>query len=225
MRTKGTTAIDPIPEGKFPGVVCGDYGIGEQPSEYYNPKDTVCLEIELPTVFDDEGQPRRITTGRWGYKNTAHPNSNLRRDVEIIIDREYTKEEEVEGFDLDELLGLNVYVRITHTDNGHHQIKCFQTYPESDDPIVGSRELIAYDFYGDAAIPEATPDYIKKWIEEAINYKGEVGADHTTQKPATQQGRRTVGMPQKKQSAWERQQQAARDAAEKLRNRKRDQQE
>lgn len=95
--------------------------LGTQHNETYDNdarKMMICWELPTELIPDGElkGQPFAITG--W-YTRSLGEKSNLRRDLEAWRGKKFT-EEELEGFDIDVVLGQACFINVVHSEDGKY---------------------------------------------------------------------------------------------------------
>lgn len=112
---KPESSFKPCPEGLHQAVcvdVC-DLGIVEGP---YGAKPKV--EIRWQTELENDETQRRFELRMW-FTLSLHEKATLRKTLEAWRGRKFT-EAELQGFDLEKLIGVNCQVQVIHhiTDEG-----------------------------------------------------------------------------------------------------------
>lgn len=106
---KPESSFDPCPEGLHQAVCVDvlDLGIVNGP---YGEKH----KVELRWQVDQENQHtgRRFVLRKW-YTLSLHEKATLRKDLECWRGRKFT-EQELDGFDLEKLLGVNCQLQVIH---------------------------------------------------------------------------------------------------------------
>lgn len=183
----GGQTFEPIPQSLHHAVCYSVYDLGTHWNEYKpNPAQSkwnslVRVVWELPQVrmeFEKDGQmldlPRSISQK---FTASLHENAKLRKWLQSWRGKEFTKQE-LEGFELSVLLGVNCTLQIIH------KIKGDKTYanianilPLMDKALKKEPENKTKHFTLDSNtwnIPEDTPDWIraeitqsKEWLEQA----------------------------------------------------------
>lgn len=112
-----TTNYEPIEEGTYPAVCVGLYDIGYQYSEKYDKsqrKVIIAWEIMDDDIGDEtEGETKHRTISAT-YTFSFDPKATLRKVLKRWRGREFT-EEELDGFDLKNVLGVSCQVQILHS--------------------------------------------------------------------------------------------------------------
>lgn len=180
-KDKGGDDFEPIPEGMQHGICYGLYDLGTQRTEFQGtPKKIhqVLLVWELPEIRIDlerdggetENLPRSISKR---YTLSLHKKANLRKELESWRGKTFT-ELELEGFNLQKLLGVNCTLQIMHNkkeDRTYSNIS--NVLPLLSHPQKQPENPIRFFSFEDHTnIPEGTPD----WISDIIKNAEEWGA-------------------------------------------------
>lgn len=112
---KPESNFDPCPEGLHQAVCVDVVDLGLQKGPY---GEKFKVEIRWQADILNERTGRRFELRKW-YTNSLHEKANLRKDLECWRGRKFT-EQELEGFDLEKLLGVNCQLQVIHniTDDG-----------------------------------------------------------------------------------------------------------
>jgi len=152
--------FDPVPAGTWQAVCYGVFDIGLQKS-VFNGEEKIqhkCIvSFEINKIFDTEGQykgKRFVISKR--YTVSLHEKSSLRKDLEAWRGKKFT-EQELEGFDIEKLIGANCLLNISHTE------KDGKTYSN----IMAIMKCQA-DLKPLIAENKDMPEWIKKLQEKAI---------------------------------------------------------
>jgi hypothetical protein len=105
---KPETSFAPCPEGLHQAVCVDVVDLGIQKSAF-GERHKVEIRWQVDET-DDRG--RRFELRKW-YTLSLHEKSNLRKDLECWRGRKFT-EEELKGFDLERLLGVNCQLQVIH---------------------------------------------------------------------------------------------------------------
>lgn len=177
------TSIEPIEAGNHHGICVAVIDLGTQYNETFNkaqPK--VMFTWELPDfpILDEGGEPDPTKGFRLiskEYTVSLHEKANLYGDLVSWRGRDFTPEE-LEGFNVKNVLGANCLVNVVHVTKGnksYSNVAAIAKLPKSITNKVGTYKLI-YDMdEGITPIPEGVPDWIKKKIEASQEYIAELG--------------------------------------------------
>ena len=107
---KPESSFDPCPEGLHQAVCVDavDLGLQETP---WGPKQKV--ELRWQTDLVNTRTSKRFEV-RKRYTASLHEKARLRQDLECWRGRKFT-EEELKGFDIDKVVGINCQVQVIHT--------------------------------------------------------------------------------------------------------------
>jgi len=110
-QTGSGTDFVPAPSGTHVAIAIGLKDLGHQWSEKYsNWSPRIIITWELPEALMEDGKP--FTIQSW-YGNSLGPKSYLRRDLEAWRDKKFS-DEELEGFDLTNILGKACLISVEH---------------------------------------------------------------------------------------------------------------
>jgi hypothetical protein len=165
------------PEGLHSGVCCGVYDLGTHYSERFN-KSTrkVLLCWELPkvrmTIETDDGAPKEFPKVQSKqYTNSLHKRAKLRQDLEVWRGKKFTTEE-LKGFDLTKLLGVNCNLQIMHNDSEttgqtYANVTAVMPIAEGQEKFKPEREVKYFSFEDHTEIPKGTPEWIEGMIKDS----------------------------------------------------------
>lgn len=105
----------PPPEGTFIAVCYRVVDLGTQETNYNGQvkhQRLLLLSWELPDELMEDGRPFTINKR---YTYSSSPKSNLRKDLESWRGKRFT-DAEIEGFEVDTLLGIGCMLNVTHTE-------------------------------------------------------------------------------------------------------------
>lgn len=103
------TKFTPAPEGLHQAVCVDVHDIGLQKTPW-GEKHKVLLVWQIDALNEQTGKRFDV---RAYYTNSLSEKANLRRDLECWRARKFTKDE-LDGFDLEKLLGANCQLQIVH---------------------------------------------------------------------------------------------------------------
>src|SRR5688572_13681182 len=109
MARKPESSFDPCPEGLHQACCVDVVDLGLQKGQY---GEKFKIEIWWQVDLVNERTGRRYTLRKW-YTNSLHEKANLRKDLECWRGRKFT-EQELAGFDLEKLLGVNCQLQVIH---------------------------------------------------------------------------------------------------------------
>ena len=167
--------FSPVPAGTHLGICTTLVRLGKQPDSRFEPKDKVYIRWELPeqtiTWRDKNGGDHSgpMTLGKT-YTESLAPKSNLRAHLETWRGRGFT-DEELNGFDLTDILGKPCMLGVVHREGGERvyaDVKTVSQAPAGVDPKPATK-LMAFDC--DDEDPEAfalLPTWLQKKIRARI---------------------------------------------------------
>lgn len=166
----------PLEEGVYMAVCRQIIDLGEQESSgQFGDKVVrqVFIQWELPEeTIDVNGSPEPRRIGKT-YNVSFNEKATLRKDLETWRGRKFT-EEELKGFDLDNILGKGCQIQIIHTSKGDKVydnvagIMCLPRGMRLDPPAE------VYSFVLEAGRLdeiEAMPDWLQKRIKAGLTYQ------------------------------------------------------
>lgn len=178
VKDNGGYDIEPIPEGMHHGICYAVYDLGTQHSDTFNNDSRQLVIIwEIPEErieIEKDGQklnlPRAISrmfTASLGKK------ANLRKTLEAWRGRVFTPEE-LEGFDLVKLLGVNCQLQVLHkTKDNKTYSNVVSVVPLAKGMTLKKPEnptkYFCFDENGD--IPDGTPDWIVEYIQKSQEFQ------------------------------------------------------
>ena len=128
----------------------------------------ICWELkELMKEGENEGKPFMISKF---YTLSLWDKANLRKDLESWRGKEFT-EDELKGFDLENLIGANCFLNIIE---GKKQDGTMRAQIASINPIAaGMEKLVIFN--------KKAPDWIEKKRSQSIEAQGESAGENTEQ--------------------------------------------
>jgi len=173
--------IEPIPPGVHAALCYGVIDLGTQPNRKFGGENRqVLLQWELPSCrgeFEKDGElrdlPRAISRR---YTLSLDEKSNLRRELESWRGRKFT-DEELSGFDLQNLLGASCQIQVVHQtklDGGvFARIGAIMALPQgSSVPKETENPHTFFAFDEETGSPEL-PKGIPEWVIEIIRESNE----------------------------------------------------
>ena len=159
--------------------------IGTQHGEYQGKPTTnnqVIIGWELPKELMDDGQPFVISAF---FNNFLGEGSKLRKTLEAWRSRPFTREE-LDGFDLEKLLGAKCMLNVVQNDKGKSVIGSVNPMPKEMDcpPQINKSFAFWLDEFDDNRFAEL-PEGLQKIIAASDEYKELMAqpAPKTTTKP------------------------------------------
>lgn len=185
---KAGVDFTPIEPGMYAAVCIGVIDLGTQHSEKYGPSSKVLLQFEIPeekVIIEGVEQPRtlsKIYTASLGKK------ANLRRDLDSWRGRAFTKEE-LNGWDLTNVLGAPCMLNIVHQERGdrvYANIANISPLPKNYPPPVSGTPHTTFLLMENQPIPEHLPDWVKNMIGECEELQSQ--KSHVSNQPPPQSG-------------------------------------
>lgn len=167
-KPQGNEDFEPIEAGVNQAICIRYYDLGTQYMEAFDKSARkVMLMWEVPeSRIEIEGKdlPRAISKE---YTLSLHKKANLRVDLESWRGKMFT-ERELEGFDLDKILGTNCMLNIIHKSNDRGtfaNVASVMPLMKNMSKRKPENPLVCFSFdEGEIKIPEGTP----QWIEDKI---------------------------------------------------------
>jgi hypothetical protein len=179
--TEGASKYPILAEDVYQAVCFSIYDLGTQHSEKFQNNYRKCIIVwEIPSELIEVERnglkcdlPRAVSKE---YTLSLNEKANLRKDLENWRGRKFT-EDELKGFDLEKLIGVNCMVQIIHTTKGDKTYANVSTVLPLYKGIAALKPInptTLYDTY-QGEPPADTP----KWIVEKIHDSLEWVAAHT----------------------------------------------
>ncbi|WOO43137.1 phage replication initiation protein, NGO0469 family [Rubellicoccus peritrichatus] len=202
-RENKSDSIEPISVGIHQAVCYGVYDLGEQWQEWQGKgkwSRKVCVVWELPEErieFEDKetGEPVNIPrSASQIYTLSLDPKSRLRKDLESWRGRPFTQDE-LEGFDLKQLLGVNCQLQIVHNQgSGKHAGKVFANIQNimalgrGASKLTPENKVAFFSFEeceeGEAPIfPEKMPEWLQNKVKDSKTWKDVTGTSPQDEEP------------------------------------------
>lgn len=170
--------IEPIPADTYHAICYGVVDLGHQINLMFgNSQHKICLLFELPDLTIDikDGKTVRRTISKI-YTMSLNEKSNLYKDLISWRGQEFT-DEELDGFDVFVLAGINCLLTIVNTTKGkktYSNIGSISKLMKSMPKMKPENELIKYSIQDDGLnnVPESLP----QWIKDTIKKSEEAGA-------------------------------------------------
>lgn len=180
------TDFEQVPAGTHPAYCYAVIDIGHQAGEYKgqkNVKPQVILSFEFPTErITIEGEDKPMIMSSF-YTLSLSKKANLKNDLESWRGRPFTPEE-LEGFDLKNVVGKPCTVAVYHNENGKARVKNVNAAMKGIQiPAMYNKPLwFDIDEHGTnspqyQAVPEWIQEFIKKRVEPGVEMAEAAGAD------------------------------------------------
>ena len=178
---EGGEAIEPVDAGVHQAICYAIYDLGTQYSPVYDKSSRKCVIIwELPDrriEIVKDGQtlnlPRAISKQ---YTLSLREKANLRKDLETWRGKAFSQEE-LAGFDISKLVGVNCMLQVLHKVNGdktYANIVSILPLYKGINKLEPENPLIVYTL-DQGTPPETTPKWITKIISESAEMKASDG--------------------------------------------------
>lgn len=180
-KDSGNTRIPPLEAGTYPAICNSVIDIGLQYSKAFNKENhQVMFMFEIPseTIEIDGETKSRMISGT--YTMSLSERSNLRKMLESWRSKAFT-EEELNGFDLEKVLGLPCLVTIINetgkNGNSYSNISNVSKMPKGFPAPEGREEPFLFDMGGKdwMVMLPSLPEWIQNRIRESSTYKKLVG--------------------------------------------------
>ncbi len=189
LTAKEEKGFDPVPAGVHQGVCYAIYDLGSQYSKQFDKTSHQCLLIfEIPSErieIQKDGQtlslPRVVSKN---FTVSLGERANLRKYLESWRGRAFTAEE-LQGFDISKLIGVNGMVQVLHTSKDgktYANISAILPLYKGMQKIDPENPTVIYALENGEP-PEETP----KWIVEKIHDSAEWIAAHSPKEEVDEQ--------------------------------------
>lgn len=182
LTAKPGSSISPVEAGNHQSVCVAVIDLGTQYNETFNksqPKIMVTWELTDFPILGENQQPDPSKGFRLiskEYTAILHEKSNLYNDLVSWRGRDFTSEE-LEGFNVKNILGANCLANIVHVTKGsktYANVAAVAKLPKGMEPKSPTYQLF-FDMDEGMNIPEGVPSWIADKIkksEEYIAYQG-----------------------------------------------------
>jgi len=164
----GDQDFEPVPEGMTHGICFGVFDLGTQYSEKFGKAHKCVIQWEVPehrNDFDGEDTARHVSRI---FTVSLHSKSNLRPFLESWRGKKFS-DQELTGFNLKKLLGVNAELQLMHEKKGEKTYtNVTNAIPYRGEKQNPERNFLYFSFEDeDSVIPDETVDWIVKMIEDA----------------------------------------------------------
>lgn len=137
----------------------------------------VRISFELPTetkVFK-EGESAKPWSVSSEYTLSLHEKSKFRPILESWRGKKFT-DEEMDNFDVTNLVGVPAMISVIHNDKGYAEIATISKLPKGTEcpPQVNESQVLDYDTFNEELFNKL-PDFLKKKIESSDEYRNMKG--------------------------------------------------
>jgi hypothetical protein len=176
----GESKFDPISEGVHVATCVAVIDLGEQYSTIYdNTQHRVLITFELhdETVTVDGEEKNRFVSKE--YTVSLGDKATLRKDLEAWRGKKFT-EQELQGFDLKNILGKSCQVQVLHSEKQgktYANVSSIMSMPKGMQAPPPQSELTLFDF-DDIDFEEKLaklPEWVRTKITASITYKKLIG--------------------------------------------------
>lgn len=170
----GTEAPQRLEASTYPARIVGVIDLGTQRREFDNKESFVrqlVLQFEFPTetFVDQDGKVAARLLGAF-YTASLNPKATLRKHLEQVRGKAFTQEE-LAGFDVKNLLGVNVTATVVMNSNGKPKISNVAGPMKGSTKFDKITEHVFFDLDEyDAAVYEALPEFFKSIIADSPEY-------------------------------------------------------
>jgi len=163
-----------VPMGNHRAVCIGVYDLGTQPGGQFKPKRKVRIVWELCDELMADGRP--FVAGK-DYTNSLHEEATLRKHLESWRGRKFTSDE-VKGFDIAKLLGVNCFLNVIHetfedgSGKQYGKVTAVASMPKGMPKQAAINPLMEFSIQDSQGVfPEGMPDWLKKKIEASPEWQ------------------------------------------------------
>lgn len=168
--SENSSSYEQIEEGLHPAESVLIAGVGTQRTPFKNEDGTD--KIQKKMIVQWETKQGLIAKE---YTVSLNEKANLRKDLESWRGKKFTATE-LEGFDMNNLLGKPCTLQIMHNENGYAKVNA--VLPKTEE-YKSAKAKIIYDINEhDEDVFESLPDWIKRKIESSL----EAGEQNTKKK-------------------------------------------
>lgn len=177
MAKSGGASFDPVAEGVYNAVCYSVVDLGHHLDPTFGKRNHSCLITwEIPSeriTIEKDGVkmdlPRAISRT---YTLTLGEKSNLRKDLQTWRGRVFT-EQELEGFDIKNLLGKSCMLQVIHNKKGektYANIAAIMPLMKGMAPLAPENPLT---FYSMADHQDQIPEKVPEWVRDIIKTSDE----------------------------------------------------
>ena len=146
--------------------------------------------------WEGEDKPRVISKE---YSLSLHKKSTLRKDLESWRGISFS-DQELEGFNLDKILGANAMINVIHKtkdDRTYANVAGISPLMKNMQKIKPENEVFGWSFDNDGPtqLPEDTPEWIKKKIEASLEWQAYIDKPTGQYEPETSDPNTETGDP------------------------------
>lgn len=190
-KAKGTGDFTPIEAGVHLAICYGIYDLGTHRDEKYEKdRHQIVVLWEVPDSrieIERDGKhldlPRAISNR---YTLSLNEKATLRKDLEAWRGKPFTAEE-LDGFDMRNILGKSCQLGIVHVTKGDKTFAVINSIlglPRGVKPLDLENEMQWFSFEESVNIPTTAPDWIKEQIAASKEYIAAASKSHDAPPPA-----------------------------------------
>lgn len=172
------------PAGNHPARCYKIVDLGTQVGEYQGEptvRNQVLLTWELPTELMDDGRPFSVSAF---VTNSLNEKAKLRGWLEAWRGKAFTPDE-LEGFDLEKILGTTCMLNVIHNAKGKAVVSSIARLPKGlECPVAVNEKSVFWIEQWDADNYNALPDGIKKIIQQSKEYTSKEAGGFSDASPA-----------------------------------------
>lgn len=179
--------FDPVPEGMHHAICYALYDLGTQYNEKYGKfAQKVLITWELPDErieIEGEGEKPRAISKK--YTLSLHEKAILRKDLESWRGKSFTPEELV-GFSLTKLLGVNCMLQVIHNKKEtkiYSNITSIVPLMKNMEKKEPENRIRYFSFDEHDIIPEDTPGWIIDIIKSSEEWRSKNNTDNNEESP------------------------------------------
>ena len=169
VRSTGNGDVKIIPEGIYDAVCVWVMDLGTQYSEVWKKSaKKLLLAWEIPAVrieINGEDLPRLVSRR---FTQSLHTKSSLRPFLEMWRGKGFSVRD-LEGFDIQSLLGVPATIQILHNPNsdGSKTWANIASITPAQNKVVAEGNLRYFSFTDRTPVPDGTPEWVQNILTEA----------------------------------------------------------
>lgn len=159
-----------VPAGTHLAICYRIVDLGTQPDSGFGEKEKVCLFFELPHErITIDGREKPMGISRF-YTKSLSKKASLRKDLVSWRGREFTKEE-LEGFELKNILGKPCQISVVTNENNKSVIDAVVAIPKGMTCPPAQNPLVEYSITeGKNHVYNSLPDWVQKACAECLEW-------------------------------------------------------
>ncbi len=174
-KENGGGEFEQCPAGTHVAVCTGLIDLGTRHEEYQGKpvsRNQVVIRWETPDELMEDGQPFIVSSF---YTNSLSEKSKMKPMLEAWRGKQFT-EEELAGFDLQNILGAPCMLNVTHNDKGKARVSAVMALPKGTPKPKPAGKCVAFwiEEWDQAAFDEL-PEGFRKFIMQSDEYKARTG--------------------------------------------------